>query len=271
MRSINDRYINDLLSGDLAFFLRQVKDRNKELSLEIRGRYINIYYRGGSLLKITQNRNNYTFKFDSKYCLNKGDDSNYKIIKGLDPKSIKDFKVAFNLLIDEMSSWLAAHPKPEREYQHQLLINNPAVVDIEYQVKNWLRLDMLMIKDDTLVIVENKYGVGAIGVGASLSKHYADICRVLETQEFKDELYNSVESIIKCKQKLGLIDDAINVPNRNKNEILFIVADYNQQSRTIQNEALTIEKSIPAGLLFTEAEEYIIRFEKVIDFFQYRH
>lgn len=55
MRSINKRFINELLQGELSYFLSEVKN-NITLSLEIRDGYINIYYRGGNLLRITQKK-----------------------------------------------------------------------------------------------------------------------------------------------------------------------------------------------------------------------
>ena len=55
MRGINDGFICDLKTGDLSYFLNQVKSNRDKLCLEIRDGYINIYYKGGNLLKITKN------------------------------------------------------------------------------------------------------------------------------------------------------------------------------------------------------------------------
>lgn len=82
-----------------------------------------------------------------------------------------------------MDSWLDVHPKKEREYQHNLLSQNPSIFDIEYQINykaadgrtRAMRLDMVMLVDDKMVIVENKYGEGVISGNAGLSKHYNDI------------------------------------------------------------------------------------------------
>ena len=72
MRHINDDFVQDLLSDELRFFLEQTKNRRDALSLEIRNGYINIYYKGGNLLKITQKRRGYSFFFDAKYCKYEG-------------------------------------------------------------------------------------------------------------------------------------------------------------------------------------------------------
>lgn len=44
LKGINDRFIEDLQHGELAFFLEQVKTRRNLLSLQVRDGYINIYY-----------------------------------------------------------------------------------------------------------------------------------------------------------------------------------------------------------------------------------
>ena len=42
-----------------------------------------------------------------------------------------------------------------------------------------MRLDMLAVHDEKLVVIENKYGNGAVTGSAGLAKHYADMCAVL--------------------------------------------------------------------------------------------
>ena len=269
MRSIDDRFIKDLhdKDGKLSFFLKQVIERRKELSLEIRNGYVNIYYRGGNLLRIRQRAKGYKFEFNANYCLNKGDGSKYGQISRLDPVSADDYEKAFDLLVSEIQGWLLAHPKPEREYQHNLLLHNPSIIDVEYQIKRGMRLDMLMVKDRSLIVVENKYGTGAVSGSAGLAKHYADIYNVLNTPDLREELYDSVESIIDCKEKLQLLRTPIAPPDREKYEILFILANYNQRSRTFLNELKDIEPSIPARVLFTESDEYEINLDMANDMF----
>ena len=99
MRKINDRFINDLLFGELSYFLDQVKGKRESLSMEIRNDYVSIYYKGGSLLKIAQNKKGYKFKFDAKYCKNKGDDSKFTLLNGLKSDDITAFKMNFHLMI----------------------------------------------------------------------------------------------------------------------------------------------------------------------------
>lgn len=271
MRGINDRFINDLKTGCLAFFLNQVKLNRDKLCLEIRDGYINIYYKGGNLLKTTQKKNGYSFYFDARYCLNKGDDTNYEKLKVLNPSSIQDYIDNFELMMSEMDSWLEAHPKKEREFQHQLLVNNSNIIDIEYATpkskitdeKLNMRLDMLMVEDNKLIIVENKYGVGAISGNAGVSVHYDDICKLLNTPDVYEELLQSVKNIANAKYELGLLDKPIESIDKTKTEMLFLFADFNQKSESLKNEIKSMTVTHPYKVLFMGGKETVIDFNKV--------
>ena len=271
MRGINDRFIFDLKTRDLSYFLNQVKTNRDKLCLEIRDRYINIYYKGGNLLKITQKRNGYSFQFDARYCLNKGDDRNYEKLKALNPSSIQDYIDNFELMMSEMDSWLGKHPKKEREFQHKLLVNNSNIIDIEYATpkskvtgeKLNMRLDMLMVEGDKLIIVENKYGIGAISGNAGVSVHYEDICGLLNTPDVYEELLQSVINIANAKYELGLLDKPIESIDKTKTEILFLFAEFNQKSESLKNEIKSMTVTHPYKVLFMDKKETVIDFNKV--------
>jgi len=67
MRILNSKFIYDLKNDKLNQLLQAV-NIDDTLCLEIRENYINIYYRGGNILRITQNANDYIFEFDFNYC-----------------------------------------------------------------------------------------------------------------------------------------------------------------------------------------------------------
>lgn len=250
MRHINTRFVDDLLHGELAYFLTQVKNNRSKLSLEIRNGYINIYYQGGNLLKITQKRTRYSFFFDAKYC--KG--QSFDLLNNL-PDDAESYKKHFSLMMQEMDQWFEAHHKPERDYQHQLLVNNPEIVDIEYQIGRLMRLDMLMFFEGRLLIVENKYGTGAIGGKAGVAEHYKDICEVLQDAKLLDELQDSVSYISQAKYALGLTDTVIDRKDFKKVEILFLLANYNPNSQSLQNEVDKMNGAIPASILMPSGDQ----------------
>ncbi len=65
-RKLDNEFITDLLTGCLANLLNYVKQDNS-LDLEIRDNYLNIYYLGGSILRVNKNDHSYSFVFDYNY------------------------------------------------------------------------------------------------------------------------------------------------------------------------------------------------------------
>ena len=269
MRIINDIFIEDLLTGPLEFFLNQVKANRSELSLEIRNGYVNIYYKGGNLLRITQKRKGYSFYFDARYCLNKGDDSRYHLFQNLSNNDVDQYIQYFDLMKQEMDSWFVKHPKEERDFQHKLLVSNPCIIDIEYQIRNIMRLDMLIVSDNTLYIVENKYGIGAIGGKSGIRDHYEKICQMLSTPELYDELLDSACSVSQAKMKLGLSDKMVHREDICGAEILFLFGNYNPKSTSITKSVNCMEKQFPAKILMMDKDEQKIDLSKMKDMFEY--
>lgn len=66
-RQISEEMLNAFLSGELSSLLEAVK-KDDTLDLELRGDSVNIYYRGGSLFKITGINNVFSVSFDTNYC-----------------------------------------------------------------------------------------------------------------------------------------------------------------------------------------------------------
>lgn len=269
MRGINDRFINDLKSGELIYFFDQVKANTDQINLAIRNNYINIYYRGGNLLKIIQKRSGYSFHFDAKYCLHKCDDSNYDLLRSLSDTDADGYKKYFTLMMDEIESWLDKHPKPEREYQHKLIVCNPSVVDIEYQIGRKMRLDMLYVENGQLCIVENKYGESAVGGSSGLAKHYGDICRLLADMEILDEMKRSVANIIAAKKELCLPTPATDFDCEKAPQVIFLFAQYNKKSQMINNELKKISCVYPAKYLILGKDDVVIDMNVAEDLFNY--
>lgn len=253
MRYINGRFVEDLLRGELAYFLTQVKNNRRKLSLEIRDGYINIYYKGGNLLKIAQKRKGYSFFFDAKYCKHK-DGNNFDLLNNL-PDDAESYQKYFAMMMHEMEQWFEEHPKPERDYQHQLLVNNPEIVDIEYQIGRRMRLDMLMFLNGRLLIVENKYGTGAIGGKAGVAEHYKDICEVLQDPKLLAELQDSVSYISRAKHALGLTDTVIDREEIKTVEILFLLANYNPKSQSLAKQVDVMNGAVPASVLMLSGDQ----------------
>jgi len=67
IRKLSEKFMNDLKpEGILNPILTKVKE-DQTLMLAIRNDYINIYYRGGNILKVKKHSKDYPTFFDKKY------------------------------------------------------------------------------------------------------------------------------------------------------------------------------------------------------------
>lgn len=159
MRGISDKFIEDLKTGTLVEVLNTVKV-DHTLCLEIRENYINIYYRGGNALKITEKSEGiYEFWFDVKYV---ADDTVKQRIDSLLSGSVSTNNMSTKKWIEQlphiknqMDIWFGQHPKEEREYQQLVAYENNYgsganstdyyICDIEYANED-RRFDMIAVK-----------------------------------------------------------------------------------------------------------------------------
>lgn len=147
-RRISDGFVHEFEQGVLQPILERLQ-HDDTLSLEIRNGYVNIYYRGGNLLRLTANRaaDKFTAFFDWRYC---GGDDDYRcslpeqrppvtIATADDARAWVD---AFSHYKQAMDIRFLKHPKIEREYQQAVVRDNNRhasgdksdymIVDIEY-------------------------------------------------------------------------------------------------------------------------------------------
>ena len=263
-RGISEDFIYDLRYGWLKPFWDKVKEPDSGITLEIREDAVNLYYRGGSLLKIDAliGPHIHSFHFDKYYgkrkkgwtilytngrwfSAKKKDGSEKTIFwcrfiaenfDEIDSWDHKDYLMHFEELKSVMDGWFEEHPKREREYQHFASIANENILDIEYAIKEInLRLDMIMIDSNgDLVLIENKYGNNALSSSNSkpgLSKHYNDFATILENREYRESIVSSMEEVIRIKKELGLIPDTYELRKNKQGKanpnfhILFVLAN----------------------------------------------
>lgn len=254
MRKLDLAFMNDLLSGSLVDLLNYVKKDNT-LDLEIRDNYVNIYYRGGNILRIEKKKTSYVFHFDKKYIT-----FNLSLAT-LNLNINSDWNSYFPLAKQEMDFYFSAHNKEEREYQ-QLVVrenNNSSIangtdyfiIDIEYDNHKNARFDLIAVEwpstssnrklskafKPKLVVIEMKYGDGALSGKSSLQKHFSDFTQFtsnpVEVNNFKEEMIN----LFKQKRELGLIPRLAKDMNSNsveqfsdEIELLFLLANHDPES-----------------------------------------
>jgi uncharacterized protein YlbG (UPF0298 family) len=255
-RAISEQFMQDLKEGILSPILARVKE-DDTLMLALRGDYINIYYRGGSLLKIESNRDSYMATFDEDYN-KKGQVLDivfpYKIIEKEDSIKLVDAVLKLKYVMD---LFFGANNRLEREFQQLVVrennyssISNETeyfIIDIETSTeleKNNAKFDMLAVrwlkndraKSDSLtpVIIEMKYGKDSINGSSGIEKHLEDAKEfVFNNKEF---LCQGLEKQLDQLRKLGLIKytnsetKKLTINCSDKVEIVFLLANYNPNS-----------------------------------------
>ena len=263
-RQLSSTFISDLQNGLLRELLEYVR-RDDTLDIEIRNNYINIYYRGGNALKVSETgTGKYTYHFENRY-LGEVPFIPGKTIDSL--KSQSDWYEYFPRVKQAMDFYFNAHPKEEREYQ-QLVVreNNYSgianstdyfIVDIEYDNHKNARFDIVAIEWESeatsrklqkgykprLVVIEMKYGDGALKGSAGLQKHIDDFDQFIVSNpdiiSFKEEMLE----VFRQKRQLGLIPCLSGTKNSNDIiqfaediEMMFLLAGHDPESSILQSE-----------------------------------
>lgn len=258
---ISNNFIRDLQEGVLKNILKYVKS-DTTLAMEIRKDCINIYYRGGSLLKIKEENNLYNGYFDKNYI--KSENSQSVIVECI--SNINSISKA-NKLIEcipkikqQMDLWMKVE-KPnggEREYKHLIAKENNYgnigrntdyfIGDIEYRGnnnKNYL-FDMIGVKWDVedsatksldLSLFQMYYPDKSLGLSQNYIEDLKNINDFLEDKELLKSLKSELKEIYKVKSALGLLYpyDEIDIDFSDKIEIIYIFVNPNTKDDKLKN------------------------------------
>jgi hypothetical protein len=227
-RGLSPEFLKELQSGFLGPLVERVR-KDRSLCLELREDYVNVYYRGGNLLRVSRESDGYTAFFDQDYLqCSEGEASPLlpaaRLREGYD---LKCWLEAFPAMKEEMDIYFGRHPKEERDVQQMLVRDNNFgglarstdyyVCDIEYATEHG-RFDMVAVRwpstpaerkrqsGHRLVLAEVKHGDGALTGQAGLRKHVEDICRHVNDQATVAALKVEMLRVFNQKRELGLID-----------------------------------------------------------------
>jgi len=258
MRGLSKRFVDELKSGFLQPVLELVQG-DPILCLEIRENYINIYYRGGNILKITESGNAFDTSFDRKYL----DENVTRVPMNLPLKlwsksDVMAWIEAIPFLKHEMDLWFGKHPKNEREFQQMMLRENNFrnsaargtdyfICDIEYANRKG-KFDLVAVhwpstnrKRNTglcLAFIEMKYGYKALKGSAGLAKHIQDIDEFLSDDERVSNIKAEMINVFNQKLELGLIDCGKSIESLNNDgpECIIALAEHNPNSSILKKE-----------------------------------
>ena len=271
-RGLSHSFIDALKSHaglGLSRFVDAIK-QDQTLDLEIRNDYINIYYRGGNLIKLEENRDKYIASFDRKYILTPTNTRlpikiGNQVLEGYPDVSawidaIPDIKL-------EMDHWFSVHPKNEREFQQLIVRENNFsrtakgtdyfICDIEYSSVHG-RFDLIAAnwpsssarrKDNQnvgLAFIEMKYMDNAMRGESGILPHIRDMVDYYSDSRNKDNfasLKQEMCTVFKQKFELGLIDNQKPIERFNDKIPAFILifANHDPDSEILDRELDSIQ------------------------------
>lgn len=263
-RQLSQHIFDDLKSGCLHPFVDAVLNDNT-LDIEFRGDSFNIYYRGGSLFKVSLSANGYAVSFDENYDISKSGNICGSPIISDAIKNIPVYK-------QTMDRWFSQNPKLERECQQLIVRENNAssianstdyfMADMEYTCNDDIsgRFDIIGIKwlskgserknvnKPVLSLIELKYGDGALKNDAGIKKHLDDFEAFIKDQKKIDDLCKDMSVVFRQKCELGLIsclkDSQFNICISPRDiEVMFIFANHDPESKILANELQNISQS----------------------------
>jgi len=243
-RKLNEIFMDDLLSDELNSLLIYVKS-DHTLDLEIRSGSINLYYRGGSILKVNSKSqkggNSYNFDFNEGFLsYTPFIDINYLN----DLKEKKNWNQYFPIAKQAMDFYFRKNKKEEREFQQLIVRDNNYssianssdyfIIDIEYDNHKGARFDLVALEWESkassrklhsnykpkLIVIELKYGDQALNGKAGLIKHQRDFEKFSAHSRDVNDFKLEMKELFNQKRRLGLVPCLAFEKNPNKIENL---------------------------------------------------
>lgn len=273
MRVLLRTFMDRLKSGFLQPVLNLVK-RDPTLCLEIRENCINIYYRGGNILRIEQQGDSFNASFDRNYLV----ECSTSVPKRLpvllaSSEDVEKWIDVMPFLKHEMDLWFGRHPRNEREFQQLMLRENNFgnsakstdyfICDIEYANPNG-RFDLIAVhwpssaaerKDNTglgLAFIEMKYLDNTLTGNAGLRKHIEDMNSFLGEQSNLSSIRLEMRTVFNQKLELGVIDNQkpIESFSDDRPEYILALVNHDPASSILKAELKTLPPCPNAKLRF---------------------
>ena len=275
-RRLSQSFMDDLVTGSLTFLWERIR-QDRTLDLQIRDDYMNIYYRGGNLLKVQRTDGSYRVSFDLEFMKPalKMPASLYRRprlpsdSRVASDNDIRAWIVEFPAMKHAMDIYFGEKPAEEREALQRMVRENNVrsnsdgdysaadyfICDVEYQTTTGKKFDAVAVHwpstsqerqrdtDRKLVIVEGKFGVSALTGSSGLLEHVQAICDFASVQGNLNQLKDEMVEVFKQKVDLGLIDCGKEIRSFKNTppEILVLLANHDPASTKLRSVLANVQ------------------------------
>lgn len=276
----NKKFAESLMNGKLRQMLIAISN-DKDLDVQIRKNYLNIYYQGGNIARVKSEKSvefdEFYFYLEMKTIPKKYlPKDKIKVLKAQRDSLVSKFKdgnyeAYFVGAKEIMDKWFNVNPKHERLEQHKLSIENQynksdyTIIDLEYEVSilcdfacSYIpdkkvkakkpRFDIIAInKQGKLCVIELKKGLGALGDTSGLQEHWD--CYQQSIGGNHEPFMKEMTFLLKQKQDFNLIDKRLVINNPDP-EFMFAYSyakspSQKVQDNTFQTECSKVNPNIP--------------------------
>jgi hypothetical protein len=272
MRVLSKEFFSDFQQGILKPFLTRVNE-DHSLCIELRDNYLNIYYRGGALLKLAHSNDGYVVTFDTKY-FGSDDRPSLPSRNIIQPVDVATWLAYFPILKQAID--LFPKMTEEREAQQIIVRDNNFgriarstdyyICDIEY-ANPYGQFDIVAVhwpssisermnpRDRRLVLAEVKFGDGALEGTAGIHSHVEDVNKYLSDQETVEALKHEMHAVFNQKRALGLIDCGKDMAGFSDEMPIFllILANHDPDKSRLREVLLTLPESPHAEVRIASA------------------
>ena len=263
MRCLSGPFMAALEAGGLLNPMLERVKKDHTLCLEIREDYINIYYRGGNIIRV-ERKDNYFPWFDKNFSVDGKAGAFNELPKKLCAKAdVNAWISAIPTLKETMDFWFSTNLKEEREFQQLFLRENNGhaigdatdyfIIDIEYDNHCGARFDLIAVEWESkgsirklqkqycpkLTFIEMKYGDNALTGKSGILNHVEDFKEYLHERGL-DSIRNEMVVLFKQKRTLGLIPALVGNKNHVKEfsdetDFVFLLANHDPASGKLKS------------------------------------
>ena len=274
MRGLSQHFLQSMT--DPSGLLQPLVDcirKDWTLDLQIRNNYVNIYYRGGNLLRVRLRKGQYIAEFEKNYA-KKYIGTLLKLpVTNNQARDLKHWIAAIPTHKAVMDQYFSAGGGVEREFQQLIVRDNNMgkmgkasdifICDIEYALKG-SRFDMVGVqwpstgadrkrqKGHRLVLIEVKYGDSALRGGANLAKHIKDIDRFLGVPANLVDIKKEMVDVFNQKRRMKLINCSKDLVSFSDEPpiVMLILANHDPDSSILRNDLAKLPTPKKAELRF---------------------